>query len=75
MIQITKCPCGKTFAGCMELHCYEDADYQRETRKYIAKGCKVQMVEKMGQLQNCTCKGMNPENAVNENQLNLFINE
>ena len=73
MVQITKCPCGKTFSACCEPECYSDADYQKETRKYIQKGCKVQMVESGAwAFQNCTCKDMNPENAINENQLELF---
>ena len=73
MIQITKCPCGKTFAACKEPYCYTDAEYQKDTRAYIEKGCTISMVEPGGwSLEKCTCKDMNPANAENKNQLSIF---
>jgi len=70
MIQITKCPCGKTFAGCAEPYCYTDTDYQKTTRDYIIKkGCTVEMAERLDSLEKCTCKDMNP---CNRSQIEIF---
>ena len=61
MVQITKCLCGKIFAACCEPHCYTDADYQKETRAYIKKGCTVEMVESgTWSFEKCTCINMKP---------------
>ncbi len=38
MIQVIKCKCGSIFAAAAEPHCYSDAEWQREMRKYIKKG-------------------------------------
>lgn len=70
MIQCIDCPCGKTFAAASEPFCYEDADWQREMRNYIKKGCKVKLVEDFS-FENCTCKDMKPE-QVDESQISLF---
>lgn len=72
MIQVTKCPCGKVFAACREPMCYEDAEYQRNTRNYIKKGCTVAMVEGgTFQFETCTCPNMKP---VKVTQPDLFSN-
>lgn len=72
MIQVTKCPCGKIFAACKEPMCYEDAEYQKETRKYIKNGCKVEMVNSgEWSFENCTCPNMKPIKT-DETQPTLF---
>ena len=72
MIQITKCPCGKTFAACREPECYSDADYQKDTRAYIKKGCTVEMVENgTWSFEKCTCPNMKPV-EVDKSQLSIF---
>lgn len=64
MSQIIKCPCGKIFAACAEPYCYTDAEWHRDVRAYVKKGCTVSMAEK-GEVQKgfdkCTCPGMNPK--------------
>lgn len=72
MIQVTKCPCGKIFAGCAEPHCYSDKEYQRDTRNYLKKGCTVEMIESgkgNWKLEKCTCPNMKP---ISKEQLPLF---
>ena len=72
MIQVTKCPCGKTFAGCIEPYCYQDAEYQRDTRNYIKKGCTIEMVESGSFiLEKCTCPNMKPVGLATP-QLSIF---
>jgi DTW domain-containing protein YfiP len=72
MIQVTKCPCGKIFAACREPECYTEADYQRDTRKYIAKGCTVEMVENgTWKFEQCTCQNMKPV-VSDDSQTSLF---
>ena len=72
MIQITKCPCKKIFAACREPECYTDADYQKDTRVYIKKGCSVEIVENGGwSFEECTCPNMKPVQN-NINQLSIF---
>lgn len=72
MVQVTKCPCGKVFAACVEPGCYTDAEYQRETRKYIKNGCTVELVESgTWCFEKCTCTDMKPI-EVDKNQLTLF---
>lgn len=69
MIQITKCPCGKTFAACREPECYTDAEYQKDTRNYIKRGCTVEMVNSgEWSFEKYTCPNMKPP------QPNLFEN-
>jgi hypothetical protein len=72
MIQIIKCKCGKTFAAATEPHCYSDADWQRDTRKYIKRGCTVEMVDHHEwKFEECVCE--TPAKAKkNPNQLELF---
>jgi len=70
MIQVTKCPCGEIFAACREPECYSDAEYQKDTRNYIKKGCTVEMVESgKWEWGNCTCPNMKP---VDKSQLPIF---
>lgn len=55
-IQIIKCKCGKTFAACAEPMCYEDAEWQKEMRAYVKKGCTVSVVEAgTWQFESCVC--------------------
>ena len=70
MIQVTKCKCGKIFAACAEPYCYTDAEYQRDTRKYLKQGCTVELVEsKTWNFEKCIC---DEEKTIDKNQLNLF---
>ena len=56
MVQITKCKCGSVIAACKEPFCYENAEYQRDTRAYIKKGYTVSMVESNDfQFEKCKC--------------------
>lgn len=63
MIQCISCPCGKVFAACREPECYEDAEWQKDMRKHVKKGCSVKMVDNgVGKLfDKCTCPNMNPK--------------
>lgn len=70
MVQCINCPCGKTFAASCEPYCYQDADWQKDMRNYIKKGCTVTMVEKgKWTLDSCTCPNMKPVQA---NQISIF---
>lgn len=68
-IQVIKCKCGSVFAGCVEEECYTDKGWMRELRKYVLKGCTVDMIDRESfQFQKCTCnKGTS--------QLELFSTE
>ena len=61
-VQIIKCPCGEKFAACRVPECYEDAEWQRNMRAYVKKGCTVEVADKLNNFGNCTCKNMNPKN-------------
>lgn len=72
MVQCINCPCGKTFAAAAEPHCYKDADWQKEMRNYVKKGCTVKMAEQQSwEFEKCTCPNMKPV-KINEEQLSLF---
>ncbi len=59
--QIITCLCGKTFASYYEPECYADAKWQRDMRKYIKRGCKIELIELSNlKLEKCTCKNMKP---------------
>lgn len=72
MIQVIKCPCGKIFAACCEPECYSDAEWQKNMRGYVKKGCKPEMIEHGSgwEFEKCTCKNMKP--APKEVQTSLF---
>jgi hypothetical protein len=71
MIQVTKCKCGKIFAACAEPNCYTDAEYQREVRKDIKRGCTVEMVASgTWSFEECTCEKTTTQ--IDKNQLSLF---
>jgi hypothetical protein len=68
-IQVIKCKCGSIFAACVEEECYIDKEWTRELRKYVLKGCTVDMIDKTSfEFQKCTC---NKETS----QLELFSTE
>ena len=72
MVQCINCPCGKTFAACAEPYCYEDADWQKDMRNYVKKGCTVKMAEKQNwSFEKCTCPNMKPV-EVDKSQLSMF---
>lgn len=47
--------CGKVFAAAREPHCYTDKDWQKDLRKYVADGCKVEIVDNF-EFGKCECK-------------------
>lgn len=56
-IQIIKCKCGKSFAACRVPECYSDADWQKEMRAYVKKGCTVELVDAGSwQIESCACE-------------------
>lgn len=70
MVQIIKCKCGKIFAAAAEPHCYVDAEWQKDMRKYVKKGCVVEMVENGDwKFENCVC---DKQSKKDPNQLELF---
>lgn len=72
MIQIIKCKCGKVFAAATEPHCYVDVEWQRDMRKYIKRGCSVEMVNNHEwKFEECVCE-KKEKNKKNSNQLELF---
>ena len=71
MIQVIKCKCGSIFAAAAEPNCYSDAEWQREMRKYIKKGCTVEMTNNHEwKFEHCTCE--KPSKKKDKNQLSLF---
>jgi len=75
MVQCINCPCGKTFAVCSEPHCYEDADWQKDMRNYIKKGCFVKTTERQNYLlETCTCPKMKPVQE-DKSQLEIFASQ
>lgn len=61
--QCISCPCGKMFAACLEPECYSDADWQKDMRNYVKKGCSVSMTDEpiAGKFEKCTCPNMKPQ--------------
>ena len=56
-VQIIKCKCGEIFAGCLVPYCYEDADWQKDLRKYVKQGCTVDILHASEfKFSKCTCK-------------------
>lgn len=56
-VQIIKCKCGRVFAMCVIPEAYQDAEWMRELRKYVKKGCTVEVgFSKDYSLENCICK-------------------
>jgi len=49
-----KC-CDKIFAACVEPHCYSEADWQRDVRKHIKQGCRVEMIKGKVKFGTCVC--------------------
>jgi hypothetical protein len=79
--QIVKCSHGIIFAACTEPECYEDADWQRDVRRYIKGGCTVDVVtsaevKELFSQKPCKCDKLNKQPEVIkpifiENQLTL----
>lgn len=57
-VQIIKCKCGAVFAAACTPHCYEDAEWQRDMRKYVKQGHTVDLIDSdaFDGLQECVCK-------------------
>jgi hypothetical protein len=70
MVQIIKCKCGNIIAAAAEPHCYADAEWQKDMRKYVKKGYTVEMMENGSgwKFESCVCKSKKK----NPNQLELF---
>lgn len=48
--------CGEIFAACTEPECYQDADWQKEMRKYIKQGHTVETIDRNDfRFGNCKC--------------------
>lgn len=71
-IQIIACVCGGVFAACCEPECYEEVDWQKDMRRYVANGCTVKLIPK-GELKfsTCTCP-INPRTKEINLQQTLF---
>lgn len=73
--QVIKCKCGEIFAACVEPECYMNADWQREMRKCVKKGCTVEIMPcGDAKMSKCKCKELAKELAEsNTNQTKLEI--
>lgn len=68
LVQTVSCAgCGAIFAGCVEPHCYEDKDWQKDIRDFVKRGFKIAMSETC-RFGTCTCE--KPKEVIN--QTNLF---
>lgn len=73
-IQVIKCKCGSTFSGCCEPECYTDKDYLKELKRYIEKGCTVDMVDKgKFDYQPCRCNTPKEKEPENPSQLKIDL--
>jgi hypothetical protein len=55
-VQIINCLCGATIAACRVPECYEDAEWQKNMRKYVRKGYTVEIHENSNwKFGGCTC--------------------
>lgn len=55
-IQVIVCKCGSKMAACLEPYCYTDKDWHRDIKKYLDKGCSVEMIESGKGLSLAKCK-------------------
>lgn len=70
MVQLIRCKCGKVFAAAAEPHCYSDAEWQKEMRKYIKRGCTVEMSNNNDwKFEQCVCETIPKKDP---RQLELF---
>lgn len=72
-VQLIKCKCGKIFAACIEPDCYTDKVWLKNMRKYVIKGCSVEMASssKSFRFEKCTCN----DKKGNLNQVKLGFAE
>jgi len=55
--QVIKCKCGKVFAMCRVPECYQDSDWMKDVRKYVKKGCIIEVGEsKDYNFEKCICE-------------------
>ena len=71
LIQVVryKC-CNEIFAACIEPYCYSESDWQKDLRKYIKQGHKVEMIK--GGVEFGECKCIKIKKVENANQIKLF---
>ena len=54
--QIVRCPdCNNIFAAYLAPHCYTDAEWARDLRKYAKQGMIIDTVNTPVTIQMCTC--------------------
>ena len=71
MVQAIICMCGARFAACVEPHCYTDADWQKDVRKYVKRGCTIKMIDASSfRLEKCNCYEL--VEKTEEAQKNMF---
>lgn len=71
MIQVIKYKCcGNIFAACREPDCYTDKEWLKDLKKYVERGCKVEMIQSGEGLKfkRCNCskeiKDKEPQNVI-----------
>ena len=64
MTQTISCSHGKVFAACKEPYCYEEADWQKDVRKYVKQGCLISLA-KDGEwkFESCDCRKKKKEDV------------
>lgn len=68
--QVIICKCGAKFAACVEPHCYTEKDWQKDLRKYVNEGCRVELVDCASfKFEKCRCKEIEPKF---NDQLSMF---
>lgn len=68
--QVIKCVCGSIFAGCVVPECYTEVEWQRDMRKYVKKGCTVELKENgRWKFEICIC---NKKGEKDLKQLQIF---
>jgi hypothetical protein len=72
-VQIISCSnCDAVFAACVEPECYSDAEWQKQLRKYVNRGEKVNLVDSGSwKFTRCECNKKTKKKS-NPNQLKLF---
>lgn len=61
----------KTVCWYVEPDCHTDLDWHRDIRRYVKRGCSVEIVDE-SLLEYCSYPGMNPLNKEEKDQLELF---
>jgi hypothetical protein len=75
-IQVIKCKCGSAFAACIEPDCYSDKKWQKDMRKYVKKGCTVDLIDGSSSeplFQKCVCEKKKKKVVNDVNPLFPFI--